>query len=62
MIQTNRVLLIEEIAPNKENIVSTVNYIEQREGLSDEEINEYGQGRIRLPTWRSITTMIPAIA
>lgn len=40
MIQTNRVLLIEEIAPNKENIVSTVNYIEQREGLSDEEINE----------------------
>lgn len=40
MIQTNRVLLIEEIAPNKENIVSAVNYIEQREGLSDEEINE----------------------
>lgn len=43
MIQTNRTLLIEEIAPNKENIISIVNYIEQREGLSDEEINKIHQ-------------------
>ena len=40
MIQTNRALLIEELAPNKENIISIINYIEQREGLSDEEISE----------------------
>ena len=43
MIQTNRALLIEEIAPDKENIISIVNYIEQREGLSDEEISEIHQ-------------------
>lgn len=43
MIQTNRTLLIEEIAPNKENIISVINYIEQREGLSDEEIKDVHQ-------------------
>lgn len=39
MIQTNRTLLIEEIAPNKENLISLIQYVEQRESLSDEEIN-----------------------
>lgn len=39
MIQTNRTLLIEEIAPNKENLISLIHNVEQRESLSDEEIN-----------------------
>jgi len=38
MIQTNRTLLIEEIAPNKENIISVIHDAEKRESLSDEEI------------------------
>lgn len=40
MIQTNRTLLIEEIAPDKENIISTIRYIENRESLSDTEVDE----------------------
>lgn len=43
MIQTNRTLLIEEIAPNKENLISLIQYVEQRESLSDEEIKEIHQ-------------------
>lgn len=40
MIQTNRTLLVEELEPNRENIVSIVRYIENRESFSDEEIAE----------------------
>ena len=40
MIQTNRTLLVEEIEPNRDNIVSIVRYIENRESFSDEEIAE----------------------
>lgn len=40
MIQTNRTLLVEEIAPNRDNIVSMIRYMEQRESLSDEEVAE----------------------
>ncbi len=43
MIQTNRTLLIEEIAPEKDNIISLIHYMEQRESLSDEEISEVHQ-------------------
>lgn len=39
MRQTNRTLLIEEIAPNKENIISIIHDAEKRESLSDDEIN-----------------------
>lgn len=40
MIQTNRTLLVEELEPNRENIVSIVRYVENRESFSDEEIAE----------------------
>ncbi len=40
MIQTNRTLLIEEIAPSKDNIISIIQDAEKRESLSDEEIND----------------------
>ena len=40
MKQTNRTLLIEEISPDKENIISAIRYMEQRESLSDTEIQE----------------------
>lgn len=40
MIQTNRTLLIEEIAPSKDNIISIIQDAEKKESLSDEEIND----------------------
>ena len=43
MIQTNRTLLVEEIAPDRDNIISIIRYMEQRESLSDEEIQEVHQ-------------------
>ena len=39
MIQTNRTLLIEEIAPDKNNLISIIQYSEQKKSLSDEEIH-----------------------
>lgn len=43
MIQTNRTLLVEEISPEKENIISAIHYMEHRESLSDAEIKEVHQ-------------------
>ena len=51
MIQTNRTLLIEEIAPNKDNIISIIPDAEKQESLSDEEIKAL-HAKLEVSEWR----------